>query len=253
MSKYLKIKNERPYAVATDTRFQPGLFPLGSLESRAAARALAETKARSVSLQPELRDAIIDPLKWLQFHTRTRDSHWREAGASSPYRAFPDKPYFPALIQIFQAEPVIFIEKSRDMMLSWLCVGFFTHSAMTNDQREVLFQSQKEEKAAELVDYAKTLYEQQDEPLKRQFPLTKPLKEQAALKLEFANGSRIVGIPEGADQIRSFHPWGLLMDEAAFQPEAGEAYDAAVPVCQKIIVVSSAGPGWFADFVTDVL
>jgi len=46
------------------------------------------------------------------------------------------------------------------MMLSWLCVGFFTHSAMTNDQREVLFQSQKEDKAAELVDYAKTLYEQ---------------------------------------------------------------------------------------------
>ena len=67
------------------------------------------------------------------------------------------------------------------MMLSWLCVGFFTHSAMTNDQREVLFQSQKEDKAAELVDYAKTLYEQQDEALKRQFPLAKPLKEQAAL------------------------------------------------------------------------
>jgi hypothetical protein len=47
--------------------------------------------------------------------------------------------------------------------------------------------------------------------------------------------------------------WGLLMDEAAFQPEAGEAYDAAVPVCQKIIVVSSAGPGWFADFVTEAM
>ena len=181
---------------------------------------------------------LADPLAWLQRHTRTRDSHWRESGASSPYRTFPEKPYFPALIQIFQAEPVIFIEKSRDMILSWLCVGFFTHSAMTNDQREVLFQSQKEDKAAELVDYAKTLYEQQDEALKRQFPLAKPLKEQAALKLEFANGSRIVGIPEGADQIRSFHPSGLLMDEAAFQPEAGEAYDAAVPVCQKIIVVS---------------
>ena len=124
---------------------------------------------------------------------------------------------------------------------------------MTNDQREVLFQSQKEDKAAELVEYAKTLYEQKDEALKRQFPLAKPLKEQAALKLEFANGSRIVGIPEGADQIRSFHPWGLLKDEAAFQPEAGEAYDAAVPVCQKIIVVSSAGPGWFAVFVNDIV
>jgi hypothetical protein len=148
---------------------------------------------------------------------------------------------------------VLFIEKSRDLMISWLCVGFFTHAAMTNPEREVLFQSQKEDKAAELIDYARTLYEQQDEALKRQFPLAKPLKEQSALKLEFANGSRIIGIPEGADQIRSFHPWGLLMDEAAFQPEAGEAYDAAVPVCEKILVVSSAGPGWFADFVTEAL
>jgi hypothetical protein len=115
------------------------------------------------------------------------------------------------------------------------------------------FQSQKEDKAAELVDYAKTLYALQDDVLKRQFPLAKPLKEQASLRLEFANGSRIIGIPEGADQIRSYHPWGLLMDEAAFQPEAGEAYDAAVPVCKKIIVVSSAGPGWFADFLTEAL
>ena len=31
--------------------------------------------------------------------------------------------------------------------------------------------------------------------------------------------------------------WGLLMDEAAFQPEAGEAYDAAVPVYNKKILV----------------
>jgi len=249
----MKEREEAGRLIATTQPISPSQFPLGSMESRAAARAMALAKFRNQEFTAGFAQAIADPLTWLQHHTRTRDSHWRESGDSSPYRPFPEKPYFPALIQIFQAEPVIFIEKSCDMMLSWLCVGFFTHSAMTNDQREVLFQSQKEDKAAELVEYAKTLYEQQDEALKRQFPLAKPLKEQADLKLEFANGSRIVGIPEGADQIRSFHPWGLLMDEAAFQPEAGEAYDAAVPVCQKIIVVSSAGPGWFADFVTDVL
>jgi len=94
------------------------------------------------------------------------------------------------------------IEKSRDLMISWLCVGFFTHAAMTNDQPEVLFQSLKEDKAAELVDYAKTLYEEQDQQFKRRFPLAKPLREQAALRLEFGNGSRITGILEGADQIR---------------------------------------------------
>src|SRR5215510_1234510 len=83
-------------------------------------------------------------------------------------------------------------EYARDGRLpEWFnsTTGTATSSAMTNDQREVLFQSQKEDKAVELVEYAKTLYEQQDEALKRQFPLAKPLKEQAVLRLEFANGT----------------------------------------------------------------
>ena len=70
---------------------------------------------------------------------------------------------------------------------------------------------------------------------------------------KFAHGGRLLGIPGGAEQIRSYHPWGLFADEAAFQPEAGECYDHAVPVCQKIVEVSSAGPGWFSDVVTDNL
>jgi phage FluMu gp28-like protein len=192
-------------------------------------------------------------LVWLQQYTCTKDSHWKEAGAGTPYRPFPDKPYFRFVLDEIHRNKVLLIEKSRDMMLSWLCVGYFTHAAITTERREVLFQSQKEDKAAELIDYARILYEQQPQALKQRSPLAKPLRSHSSLKLEFANGSRLVGIPEGADQIRSYHPWGLLMDEAAFQPEAGEAYDAAVPVCEKIVVVSSAGPGWFADFVTDTL
>ena len=149
----------------------------------------------------------------------------------------------------FQKEQVLFIEKSRDMMISWLCVGLFTHAAMTTEGIEVLFQSQKEEKAFELVEYAKILYERQHPEIQKAYPLKR--KHQAAGILEFAHGSRIIGIPGGGDQIRSYHPWGLFQDEAAFMPEAGESYDHAVPVCQKIVVVSSAGPGWFADFVNN--
>src|SRR5882724_6618918 len=204
-------------------------------------------------LEAGMGTAVFDPLVWLQQYTCTKDSHWKEAGARTPYRPFPDKPYFRFVLDEIHRNKVLLIEKSRDMMLSWLCVGYFTHAAITTDRREVLFQSQKEDKAAELIDYARILYEQQPQALKQRSPLAKPLRSQSSLKLEFANGSRLVGIPEGADQIRSYHPWGLLMDEAAFQPEAGEAYDAAVPVCQKIIVVSSAGPGWFADFLTEAL
>ena len=188
---------------------------------------------------------IADPLIWLQRYTKTKDSHWREHGADSPFRPFPDLPYFRPLVETFQKEPIFFIEKSRNMMLSWLCVGLFTHAAMTTEGIEVLFQSQKEEKAFELVGYAKVLYQQSDEAIRKAYPLAK--KVQAEGELLFANGSRIFGIPGGADQIRSYHPWGLFMDEAAFMPEAGDSYNNAVPVCKKIVVLSSAGPGWFAD------
>ena len=66
---------------------------------------------------------------WVQRHTRTRDSHWKEAGASTPYRPFPEKDYFKPIVTEFAAEEVLFIEKSRDMMISWLGVGLFTHAA----------------------------------------------------------------------------------------------------------------------------
>lgn len=228
------------------SKASPGGFPLGSLQSRAAARALAETKRSGARISPELAAAIADPLAWLQQHTRTRDSHWREAGANSPYRPFPDKPYFRPIVNVFQQDAVTFIAKSRDMMLSWLCVGYLTHACMTTEGIEALVQSQTEDKAAELVGYAKCLYEQQPEELKAAYPLeTSSL--QSSLELNFANHSRIIGIPHGADKIRSYHPWALLIDEAAFMPEAGEAYDEAVSACQKIIVLSSAGPGWFEE------
>ncbi|HEV2987385.1 MAG TPA: hypothetical protein VG759_03010 [Candidatus Angelobacter sp.] len=230
-------KNQNPPVTHTRSRNKAfGLFSLGS----------------SLAPSPDpVQEMVADPLVWLQNHTRTKDSHWQEAGALSPYRPFPSKPYFEPIINSFQQEPVLFIEKSRDMMLSWLCVGLFTRAAMATPGIEILFQSQKEDKAFELVEYAKTLYDQQSPRLQQAFPLARPLHSMAEGLLEFANGSRIIGIPGGGDQIRSYHPWGLLQDEAAFMPEAGEAYDNAVPVCQKIIVLSSAGPGWFAEFCND--
>ncbi|HEY6351677.1 MAG TPA: hypothetical protein VI636_19930 [Candidatus Angelobacter sp.] len=201
--------------------------------------------------QPQAADMVSHPLVWMQKHTKTKDSHWREAGASSPYRPLPAKLYFSSLADGFQQEQVMFVEKSRDMMLSWLSVGLFTHAVMSTPGIEVLFQSQKLEKACDLVGYAKILYEQSDEAIRKAYPLAKGV--QAGGELTFANGSRIVAIPGGADQIRSYHPWGLLMDEAAFMPEAADSYNNAVPVCQKIVVLSSAGPGWFADVCSSAI
>jgi hypothetical protein len=222
-------------------------MPFYTEQEAAAAALMAEEADRLAQAKQEAKEGALqmtrDALTWLQVYTQTKDSHWREAGASTPYRPFPDKPYFRPLADRFTKYPIMFVEKSRDMMLSWLFVGLFTHAAMTSEGIEVIFQSQKETKAFELVDYAKVLYERQHPEIRAYYPLTRGI--QPTGKLTFAHGSRIIGLAGGADQIRSYHPWGLLLDEAAFMPEAGHSYNHAVPVCQKIVALSSAGPGWF--------
>lgn len=200
-------------------------------------------------LPDRVKTKVRDPLHWLQQHTQSKDPHWREVGATSPYRAFPDKPYFRPIIDALLREPILFCAKSRDLMLSWLFVGFFTHDCMTNPGVEVLFQSQTEEKAAELLDYAKCLYDRQDDDIKAQYPLAQPLMKQSRLELNFSDGNRIVGIPHGSDKIRSYHPTALVIDEAAFIPDAGQSFDEAIAACQKIAVLSSAHTGWFESVV----
>jgi hypothetical protein len=95
---------------------------------------------------------VRDLLHWLQHHTESRDPHWREDGVPSPYRPFPHKPYFQPIIEALLREPILFCAKSRDLMLSRLFVAFFTHDCMIHPGVEVLFQSQTEEKAAELIE-----------------------------------------------------------------------------------------------------
>lgn len=221
---------------------------------REKARVEAEqAEAERVRLENEEKERVkklmADPLTWLRTGTKTKDSHWREHGADSPYRPFPDWPYFQVVYDDFRKASPYCVEKSRDLMISWLMVGIFTHAAMTVEGIEVLFQSQKQEKADELIEYAKILYEQSDEAIRKVYPLAKSV--QSSSEIAFANGSRIIAIPGGGDQIRSYHPWALLMDEAAFMPEGSEAFDNALSVCKKVVAISSAGPGWFADYVND--
>jgi len=130
-------------------------------------------------------------------------------------------------------------------MISWGCVAYLTNKAMIVPAREVLFQTLKIDKVKQLIKYARTLYERQPQWLKDAFPLA---PRQSDLALRFAHGGGVFGIARGAGQIRGYHPWGYLLDEASFVPDAGECYNEALSVASgSIILNSSAGPGWFAD------
>lgn len=203
----------------------------------------------------QLRNALSDPFCWATEYTQTYNEHWAEEGRPSAYEPFPQRlPYFKPLFDVFELERIIWIVKSRDMMVSWACVAYLTWKAMTTPLCGSVVQTQKEKKVIQLVEYAKCLYRRQPAWLRDAIPLAKPLKNQSELELEFANGSYIVGIPGGADQIRSYHPWGYLNDESSFQPEAGDCYNEALSVVKgKIIFNSSAGPGWYADARRDIV
>src|ERR1022692_206462 len=200
-----------------------------------------------------LREAISNPYRWATEYTKTYNEQWVEEHRPNPYEPFPSAEVRPDLKEIFEIlacddERVLWFEKSRDMMLSWACVAYLTVNAMTVAERGVVFQCQKEEKARQLVKYAKHLYSQQPQWLQDAFPLSKPLRSQSDLACHWAAGGYIIGIPGGADQMRSYHPWAVLHDESSFQPDAGECYNEYLAAVKgKIIFNSSAGPGWYAD------
>src|SRR5262249_55253251 len=117
----------------------------------------------------------------------------------------------------------------------------------------VLVQSQKLDKSSELVKgheppgYAYTLWDRQDDWLKRRFPLATRPQDLPADKLAWKNGSAIQAIGKGADQVRLYHPTIYVIDEAAFMEEAEASFAAASPVAKQMLIISSAGPGWFGD------
>jgi len=200
---------------------------------------------RNANASNRVKKATDHTLTWVTQHTKTYNEHWMEGGRPSPYEPFPKYDYFAYVFALIDLERVTWFEKSRNMMLSWACVAYLTLRAMKTPECGILFQTQKEDKVIQLIDYAKCLYRNQEPWLQEAFPLKKSIEKQPELKLEFANGSYIAGIPGGADQIRSYHPLGYLNDESSFQPEAGECYNEALAVVKgKIIFNSSAGPGW---------
>jgi hypothetical protein len=198
--------------------------------------------------------ATRDTFTWVTQHTRTYNEHWQKEGRPRPDEFFPKIPYLRNIFLGFDRRDIIWIEKSRDLMVTWACVAYLTLKAMKTPYCGILFQTQKDKKVIQLVDYAKTLWRNSDQAVKNRYRLAKDLERQADHELNFANGSYIIGIPGGADQIRSYHPWGYLNDESSFQPDAGECYNEAIAaVAGKIIFNSSAGPGWFADARRDIV
>ena len=180
------------------------------------------------------------PLLWLTKYTETEDLHWLRKG-TPPVAPFPAKLYFVVLMSYLLSRDTLFIPKSREMMTSWLVCGYIAWMCQWLPHIFWILQTEKEDKATQLIDYCRILFNRQPEWMKERNPLV--VSNSVELKRE--NGSHILAVPQGENQVRLFHPYGYMQDESAFLPEAEQSFNAVRPVCKQIVAVSSDEVGWF--------
>jgi hypothetical protein len=180
--------------------------------------------------------------------------YFKEAPTIKP---FPHKEYFYILAEYWQYQPLFLIEKSRDMMATWMTIVFYTWDTIFHSGRQNFFQSQTAKKTRELVKRAKFIYDHQPKFIKdlHKFKFAIGLDGAGELTCDSLS-SEIIGVPQGSDQVRQYHPSGIFTDETAFHNQASETFAAVKPAIQnggRYTGVSSAFPGWFQMACSDNL
>jgi len=147
---------------------------------------------------------------------------------------------------IWLREPILYVEKSRSMVTSWWSAAEAFHMVMTRQPAKAIFWAQDEDRALALRDYVWTLWEQMHPALQAMFPVVRPRIKQSYDKLELTEGGMCLALPgKDPDKIRSEHPTVLVMDEANFIENGGEAFDVALASrVPKVLLISTAAPSW---------
>jgi hypothetical protein len=199
-----------------------------------------------LALELMAREAEKDWYFWLTECTKTQD----EQDPINPFKPFPKRPYFKPIGDLILREPVSAIEKSRTMMMSWLVSGRIAHRMFTQPATGVIFQSEDEDRALHDVKNVKTLLEHSIAPLRDRWRI----RRENDSRLEIENGSWCLGIVGRPDKIRSEHPTIVVFDEAAHMTRLNEAFGVAIATrCLHTIMLSSAKPGQFEEYVTDAV
>ena len=147
------------------------------------------------------------------------------------------------------------VEKSRQVMATWLVCAYLLWRAKFAPYQLILVQSKREEDAANLVfnkdpAVGRISFMEMHLP---PFLATIDLARGTTFgHLYLPNGSHIWAVPEGGDIIRSNTPSVVFSDESSFQPEFDASYTAARPCLDgggQYIAISSANPGAFCELV----
>ena len=172
-------------------------------------------------------------------------------------RPFPILPYVEPIMNTFQTEKLVALEKSRDMLGTWSVIAFLTWDGLFHKGRQILYQSEDATRTRDLIDRSMTMWKNQPEWLRNVHKATvaEGSNKAGIIKIPTLQ-SEILGLPKGSTKVRQYHPSAMFSDEAAFNPEASESFSAIKPAISaggRYIAISSANPSWFMHICRDSL
>lgn len=203
--------------------------------------------------EKERRRCARDAEYWLFNYAFTKDEH----DPSIVAKPFPDKEYIREIVRFWLTHRMNLVEKSRQLMLSWLMCALYLHDTQFGVNRLNFIQSKKEEDSDRLVQRCFTIWSNQPEFIRRVHPATYTYCHVKFYRPGNEEGlpySEIWGIPQGGDVLRQHVASGLFIDEGAFQSDLAASIGAAKPMLAgggRLDVVSSAAPGYFEELVND--
>lgn len=194
-----------------------------------------------------------DPAAFIFEVARTFDNHDYE----NPYKQFPDTPDLRVLVEfIHRPDPVLCIAKSRQLMVTWITCAYMVWLARFHPA-QALYAMCKQERDAKALVFEDDWLSSRCAFIEYALP---PLFWQEydgrythvkSGKLIYPHGSFIVGVPEGAHQLRSRVGSFVLIDEAAFMDDFRGTYQAILAMTKgggRARIVSTARYG--SDFGT---
>ncbi len=185
-----------------------------------------------------------DGWKWFGDQAKTFAEHDKQ----NPVKPFPvHKEYLWVSYSLWLMEEWLIVEKSRQLLYSWLFSGAHLHLAQFTDYRKVMLASKNEDDAIALLERIWFMYSKQDDDVREAYPA-----ERTGNIIQFKNGSQIIAIPRGKHKMRSYVCSALFADEFGFIEDGSELFGAAIPALTgggRITCVSTANPGLMEEIV----
>jgi hypothetical protein len=162
--------------------------------------------------------------------------------------------YLHHIANVWYANPRNIWPKSRRLMLSWTMVALHVWLARYRPGQMIALVSRKQgqnedEGAAELIKRARFIEDHLPAEVQ-----PRDTKRTWCRTYYPHNNSTLVGIAQGADQLRQLTITAWLGDEFAFWEQAGQTYAASIPSLEgggRCTLVTTANPGFAKGLVHD--